>query len=160
HLAAVWAVAFSPDGKTLASGSADGAIMLWDMATIEEPAILQHGSPLKSVAFAPDGTLVTSSESVTQLWNPATGQRLRAPQQPPGFAALSGDGKLLACLGPERMVTISETTAGKERAKWPGPTGASAVAFSPNAKKLATANFGGTMTIWDATTGKQVATLR
>ena len=80
------AVAFSPDGKLLASADADGTVRLWNPAT--RPAI---GSPLRAetgpgpgvnaVAFSPDGTLLASADAdgTVRLWNPATGQAPHAP---------------------------------------------------------------------------------
>jgi WD40 repeat protein len=76
HMGWVTSVAYSPDGKTLASGS--GEIKLWDIATGKEQATLKgHTFSVKSVAFSPDGkTLVSGSEDKTiKLWDvPAASQ--------------------------------------------------------------------------------------
>src|SRR5262245_347112 len=61
HTGFVTAVAFSPGGKTLASGSLDKTIKLWDVATGREKAVLKgHISEVMSVAFSPDGKLLAS----------------------------------------------------------------------------------------------------
>ena len=77
HTDAVYSVAFSPDGKTLASGSGDKTIKLWDVATGKEQATLKgHTELVSSVAFSPDGkTLASGSEDQTiKLWDVATGK--------------------------------------------------------------------------------------
>jgi len=70
-------VAFSPDGKTLASGSGED-IQLWDVATGKEQATLQegHNGYVRSVAYSPDGkTLASGSDDMTiKLWDVATGK--------------------------------------------------------------------------------------
>ena len=71
-------MAYSPDGKTLASGSGDKTIKLWDVATGKEQATLKgHTDWVTSVAFSPDGkTLASGSEDKTiKLWDVATGKQ-------------------------------------------------------------------------------------
>ena len=72
HSSLVYSVSFSPDGKTLASGSGDNTIKLWDVTTGKEIHTLQgHSSSVWSVSFSPDGkTLASGSDDQTViLWN-------------------------------------------------------------------------------------------
>jgi WD domain, G-beta repeat len=81
HQNAVWSVTFSPDGKTLASGSQDNTIKLWNLDTGKELRTLQgHQSFVSSVSFSPDGkTLASGSRDNTiKLWNRETGWDLDA----------------------------------------------------------------------------------
>src|SRR5262245_59609092 len=102
HTESVQSVAFSPDGKTLASASGDKSIKLWDVATGKQQATLKgHTESVRSVAFSPDGkTLASASKDETvKLWdveglkNTAT---LRGPQKDLWSVAFSPDGKTLA----------------------------------------------------------------
>ena len=77
HAREVASVAFSPDGKTLASGSWDSTIKLWEVATGRNTATLKgHSSYVSCVAFRPDGkTLASASwDSTVKLWDVATGK--------------------------------------------------------------------------------------
>jgi WD40 repeat protein len=77
HSASVNSVAYSPDGKTVASGGGDGTIKLWETATGKEHATLQgHTHYATSVAYGPDGkTLASGSDDKTiKLWDVATGK--------------------------------------------------------------------------------------
>src|SRR5947209_2604086 len=76
HSDEVWAVAFSPDSKTLASGANDAMVKLWDVQSGKEKQTLSgHKYNVASVAFSPDGkTLATGSEDYTvKLWDVASG---------------------------------------------------------------------------------------
>jgi WD40 repeat protein len=68
---AVHSIAFSPEGHTLAVGSADGVVKFWNIRALREVATLKaHGTMVSSLAFAPDGrTLATvSADETMRLW--------------------------------------------------------------------------------------------
>jgi WD40 repeat protein len=74
HTGRVTSVAFNPDGRLLASGSADETIKLWDVATGREVRTLEgHTGYVESVAFSPDGKLLASGswDGTIKLWNVA-----------------------------------------------------------------------------------------
>jgi len=102
HTDSVFSVSFSPDGKTLASGSGDKTIKLWNLETGQLMHTLQgHTNSVYSVSFSPDGkTLASGSGDYTiKFWNLETGQLIRTLQehtQRVWSVSFSPDGKTLA----------------------------------------------------------------
>ncbi|WP_444881614.1 WD40 repeat domain-containing protein [Hyalangium versicolor] len=97
HEGQVMSVAFSPDGKTLASGSDDATVRLWDADKGTQRRVLKgHSSSVRSVAFSPDGkTLASGSDDATRrLWNIASGECLAVlVSLAEGWVAFTPDGR-------------------------------------------------------------------
>ena len=111
HTECVISVAFSPAGKSLATGSLDMSVLLWDVASHRQVGtpLIGHTSPINSVLFSPDGkTLATASDDkIVRLWDVASHRQvgyLLAGQN--GDSVLfSPDGKTLAG-GGDRSVRL------------------------------------------------------
>jgi WD40 repeat protein len=112
HGDAIYSVAWSPDGKLIASGSYDRLAKLWDAATGKEIATLQdHIDAVFSVAFSPDGRrLATASQDRTvKIWEVATGKRLYTLSDAlDGLtgAAFSPDGGEIAAAGYDKTIYV------------------------------------------------------
>jgi WD40 repeat protein len=154
----VHTVAFSPDGKLLASQGDAGPIRLRDPATGEEKAaLLVDGDNLRSLIFSPDSTtLVGLRGGQVYLWDVATGKELRrfGELNYPRCLALSPDGKTLAGGGCSRIAHLWDLATGKELGRLPKMESyLSCLAFSPDGKTLATACPSRPLRLWDVATG-------
>jgi RNA polymerase sigma factor (sigma-70 family) len=167
HAHNVLSVAFSPDGKALASGSRDETIKLWDAQTGQERATLKdHRDGVHSVAFSPDGKVLASGgeDKLIKLWDVKTGREratLRGHTKLVWSVAFSPDGKVLASGSADKTVKLWDVAAGLERATLKGHTNeVRSVAFSPDGKVLASGSADKTIKLWDAQTGQERATLK
>src|SRR5262249_1343195 len=119
HRSFVSAVAFSPDGTRIGSGSYDRTLKIWDAATGQEVRTLQgHTSPVSSVAFHPDGKRPASPAGRGRVlaWPPAPGPPPPPPgavTASPGRSAASPDGRLLVRLDGNRLLV--ETPAARQQ---------------------------------------------
>jgi WD40 repeat protein len=171
HTDAVTSVAFSPDGKRLASGSSDRTVKVWDAETSRELFTLQgHSLTVTSVCFSPDGKRIASACSEypkpgeVKVWDAATGKELwnlRGHTAGVIGVAFSPDGRLLASAGNDITVKLWDPATGKEvrtlaRANEERPVAFTGIAFSPNGRHLATVGAFETATVWETATGKVV----
>jgi WD40 repeat protein len=162
HTNTVLCLAIAPDGKTLATGSWDCSVKLWDIATGKEKRTLRgHEGLIHAVAFSPDGRVVASAgwDGVVRLWDAATGRQEAAYQAHADVRvmslAFSLDGRTLATAGHDGAVKLYELASGKERAAFLATGGTVAsIAFSPDGRTLAAAGERGTVRFWDVASGK------
>jgi WD40 repeat protein len=175
HTGAVWGVALSADGRSVASGSDDGTVKFWEaagdllasggphwrlLATLEG-----HTGAVRDVALSRDGELLASGslDGTVRLWETKTGRLLATLQGYTGGVlgvALSEDGRLLASGSYDGTVRLQDAPSGRLLAILQGHTsGVYDVALSGDGELVVSGSLDGTVKLWQARSGRLLATL-
>jgi WD40 repeat protein len=186
HTGEVWRVAFSPDGKRLASASQDGSVRVWNAETGHRLRSLEGNTGgVWGVAFSPDGRRVAFASGdpthrhsghsflsplapgrgnqTVRIWDADTGEETLCLQGNTGSVfdvAFSPDGRRLAAACTDRTVRVWDTATGQKVHSLQHRSWVASVIFSPDGRRLASGSKDGTVKVWEARTGQELLTLQ
>jgi WD40 repeat protein len=170
HTQVVEAVAFSPDGRTLASCGWDHAVHLWNIdransgKAIGDPVVLPHDSVRFAVAFSPDGMLLASAgQNSLTIWSRSSGQytpRTQSEGDTFRCLAFSPDGQTLALGCDDGSIRLWDSNTGEQKSRLPGHSDVvRSLSFSPDGRFLASSGQDREVVLWDAVRFERIRSL-
>ena len=172
HQTWIWKVAFSPDGRWLASGSYDGMVKIWEVATGQCVNTINHKNPVGYLAWSPDGTQIASVGlgPCFNIWDVETGTLVNTLDiQAPRLACVAwgqsrtsaGDSfSLLVCPDGDRKILLWDAVSGEQLQVLSGHTDLVwSVTLNSDGTLLASSSQDGTIKIWDLATHQCLQTL-
>lgn len=166
HQAGVQALALSPNGRTLLSGSDDKTLILWDTATATTiRTFTGHTGKLLSISISPDGKRAVSSaeDKNVILWDISSGQALRQLETQSDVVndvAFSPDSNQVLTGSADTTIKLWDVESGELIRVFSGHTQpVQSVAFSPDGTRLLSASSDTTVRLWDVASGKSIYTL-
>jgi Tol biopolymer transport system component len=165
HSGGIKSVAWSPDGRLVATGSGDETVKLWDPSSGRVLNTLSHDNSVFSVSWSPDGTRLASGswDNTVKLWDPSSGRLLNTltgHDSSVNSVAWSPDGTRLASGSADNTVKVWDAAAGRVLNTLLGhDNNVFSVAWSPDGTRLASGSWDKTVKLWDASSGRVLNTL-
>ncbi|MCP4156581.1 MAG: hypothetical protein GY757_53195 [bacterium] len=160
HNGPVNSVIFSQTGNTLASGSSDYTIRLWDVETGNKKVLPGHQDTVLCVSFSEDGSMLASSsrDNTIRLWDVETGNNkvLKGHTDNVWSVSFSPDGNTLASGSTDHTIRLWDVGKGNEKKKFTNHTKpVFCVSFSPDGTTLASGSSDNTIRLWDVRRGEE-----
>ena len=159
------AVAVTPDGRHVVSGSDDNTLRVWDLATGETKTTLQgHTSSVNAVAVTPDGRHVVSgsADHTLRVWDLATGETkttLQGHTSSVNAVAVTPDGRHVVSGSGDNTLRVWDLATGKTKTTLQGHTSwVNAVAVTPDGRHVVSGSDDHTLRVWDLKDGKEILT--
>jgi WD40 repeat protein len=166
HTGGVNAVAVSPDGRFIVSGSDDRTVKVWELESGRLLRSLEgHADRVWAVAVSPDGRFIVSGsdDRTVKVWELESGRLLRSLEGHTGGVnevAVSPDGRFIVSGSEDRTVKVWELESGRLLRSLEGHTGwVNAVAVSPDGRFIVSGSYDGTVKVWEAESGRLLRSL-